>query len=111
MCQMVRAALLAVLAFAVLAAPADARVRCTIHNTAFPTLSELTGSNVGCTSVRSVAVAIQEGWAKTQSFPRTVRAVDRTWRCTYHERQGETNPYYKAICVSGRRTVGAVLGS
>jgi hypothetical protein len=106
-----RFALLVIVAFAVVAGPVEARLRCTLHNTGFPTLSELTGSNVGCTTVRGVAVAIQEGWAMSQSFPRRVEAVDRTWRCTYRERRGETNPYYKATCISGRRTVGAVLGS
>ena len=88
-----------------------AAVGCKFFDTRFPTISELRASNAGCTSARGVADAIKDGWQESEKFPKRVDAVDRTWRCTYRTRQGETNPYLKAICTSGRRTVGMVLGS
>lgn len=91
------------------AAPADAKVRCKLYDTRWPGVTELRASNAGCTSAWGVADAIKDGWAKNEKLPPRVEAVDRTWRCAYKMRQGETNPYVKAICRSGRRTIGMVL--
>jgi hypothetical protein len=68
---------------------ADARVRCKFLDTRWPGVTELAASNAGCTSAWGVADAIKDGWAADE--------------------KGETNPYMKAVCVSGRRTVGMVL--